>query len=74
MTKGPALSSLLPKANDWSSLHRALAQLDRKAQGDAFELLCRHFLKWHPAYSQLFEEVWLEADIPLQVRRHCNLP
>lgn len=70
----PPLAPFLQKARNWKELQGRLAALDRKAQGDLFETLCHQFLRWHPAYSQLFAEVWLEADIPLSVRKHCQLP
>ena len=45
-----------------------------KEKGDAFELLVTAYLRTHPTYRSLLENVWLLAEVPSDIRRELNLP
>ena len=60
--------------NSWAEFEAALAPLGKKAKGDAFEELTYWFFRLNEVHASQYEEVWLWADVPQQVKEELNLP
>ena len=60
--------------NSWAEFEASLAPLGKKAKGDAFERLTYWFFLLNEVHASQYEEVWLWADVPQQVKEELNLP
>ena len=60
--------------NSWTEFEAALTPLGKKAKGDAFERLTYWFFLLNEVHASQYEEVWLWADVPQQVKEELNLP
>ena len=58
----------------WTDFKAFQAKLSNKAAGDAFELLCKYYFKFHPKNENVdSERVWLLSEIPESIKRELNL-
>ena len=51
----------------------ASSKLTTKNKGDLFEVLCKYIFKLHPYFVHRTKNVWLYADIPIDIKRKLNL-
>ena len=58
----------------WTDFKASQAKLGNKAAGDAFELLCKYYFKFHPKNENVdSERIWLLREIPESIKRELNL-
>ena len=70
---------ILRSVHSWTELRTQIEGLGRsgianKKKGDVFERFLQLFFTFHPDYAVQLETVWLEKEIPDDVRQACNLP
>lgn len=74
MLNGLNCNMTIDAINSWTEFEAALAPLGKKAKGDAFERLTYWFFLLNEVHASQYEEVWLWADVPQQVKEELNLP
>ena len=61
-------------AKSWNDFVAGQRKLADKEKGDTFERLVQLHLQLEPRYAAQLKNVWLLADVPLEVREKLNLP
>ncbi len=61
---------------DFQARQRALGntKATNKVKGDVFERLVKFYFLHHPDYAHDVEEVWLDEEIPWEIKEDLNLP
>lgn len=66
-----------PEVNSWNDLDLFLAGIcnnNPKKAGHLFEHFCKEFLGHAPSARGQFSQIWLEKEVPSDVRKILNLP
>ena len=66
--------NVLQQSQSWKDFQDRVQPLTEKRKGDCFEALTKCFLRIHPTYATKLKHVWSLKEVPMQVRRHLNLP
>ena len=70
---------ILRSVHSWEELRNQIEGIGRsgatnKKKGDVFERFLQLFFTHHPDFKVQLETVWLENEIPDDVKEACNLP
>lgn len=68
------LADIICKCESWEDFQRLASRLEEKEKGDTFERLVQLHLQLEPIYVAQLKNVWLLAEVPLEVRTKLNLP
>jgi len=61
-------------AKSWDDFVAGQCGLLGKEKGDTFERLVQLYLQLEPIYAAQLKNVWLLAEVPLEIRTKLNLP
>tara|TARA_B110000908_G_scaffold170447_1_gene230065 strand:- start:1342 stop:4659 length:3318 start_codon:yes stop_codon:yes gene_type:complete len=66
---------LIIDVNNWNDLDIKIKSLPSTTQmGDAFELLTKYYFQINPKLKVKFQEVWLQNEIPVTIKKTLGLP
>jgi predicted helicase len=58
----------------WDEFYRRASALSNDEKGRRFERLVQLYLQTQPEYRTTLADVWLQRDVPADVRKAINLP
>lgn len=64
----------IQRAKSWDDFVASQREHADKEKGDAFERLVQLYLQLEPLYAAQLKNVWLLAEVPVEVRTKLNLP
>ena len=67
-------ADIICKCESWENFQRLASPLVEKEKGDIFERLVQLYLQLEPVYAAQLKNVWLLAEVPLEIRTKLHLP
>jgi predicted helicase len=64
----------IASCNSWDEFYRQASALSNDEKGRHFERLVQLYLQTQPEYHSTLADVWMQRDVPADVRKAINLP
>jgi predicted helicase len=64
----------IASCSSWEDFHQRASALSNDEKGRHFERIVQLYLQTQPEYHTMLADVWLQRDVPTDVRKAINLP